>query len=137
MWWKALIGPVGGILDKLVDRIPDKNEATRLKHEAEMEILETVQDAVKGQIEINKVEAAHKSIFVAGWRPSIGWCCSISIAYSFILAPVITWLGPVFAPDLPPPPVLDTDQLFQLVLAMLGMGGLRTFEKMKGVAREK
>lgn len=77
------------------------------------------------QTEINKVEAQHRSVFVAGWRPFIGWVCGVSLGYSFFVAPILDiWVDVM--------PELDTDTLYNLVLALLGLGTLRTVEKAMG-----
>ncbi|MEM6681822.1 MAG: 3TM-type holin [Pseudomonadota bacterium] len=122
-----VIGAVSGVIDKVVK---DKDLAEQLKHEIAMQDFKLASQ----QIEVNVMEAQHKSIFVAGWRPWIGWVCGVAIAYTFIGAPFISYAVSIFAPDIPPPPQLETDQIFELVLAMLGMSGLRSFEKIKGVA---
>lgn len=131
---KPLIGP---LLDKALDLIPNENERSRAKEKLEGDILSMVARADSEQAKINQVEAAHKSIFVAGWRPFIGWVCGISIAWSFLVYPIMDWALVVLDTQVRELPKLDTDQLYQLVLAMLGMGGLRTFEKIKKVSREK
>ena len=79
------------------------------------------------QTKINEVEAQHRSIFVAGWRPFIGWCCGLAFAYHFVIFPIIQtiYTEQEF-------PVLDTEPLFTVLMGMLGLGGLRTFEKLKG-----
>lgn len=86
------------------------------------------------QSEINKVEAAHRSIFVAGWRPFIGWVCGAAIGWTYLGVPVVGFLAALTGKVIQPPPV-DTSILFELVLAMLGLGGLRTFEKVKGATK--
>lgn len=131
---QPLLGP---ILDKALDLIPNDNERARAKEKLESDILQMVARADSEQAKINQVEAAHKSIFVAGWRPFIGWVCGVSIAWSFLVYPILDWALIVFESPVTELPTLDTDQLYQLVLAMLGMGGLRTFEKIKKVSREK
>ncbi len=83
-------------------------------------------ELVKVQSEINKMEAQHRSIFVAGWRPFIGWICGIALAYNFIIRDVIAWVSPDIMP-----PAIQMDQLITILLGMLGLGGLRTFEKIK------
>ena len=83
-------------------------------------------ELVKVQSEINKMEAQHRSIFVAGWRPFIGWICGIALAYNFIIRDVIAWASPDIMP-----PAIQMDQLITILLGMLGLGGLRTFEKIK------
>ena len=92
--------------------------------------------ANQGQIEINKVEAAHDSLFVAGWRPFIGWVCGVAIAYAFVGQPILEWMVSIGGLEVEPPK-LNVDTLYQLVLAMLGMATLRTYEKKQKVAREK
>jgi hypothetical protein len=119
------------LLDKI---IPDK--AAREK--AQAELLKAAQDQdfqlALGQIEVNKAEAAHASIFVAGWRPGLGWICVAGLAYNFIVYPLLTWLVVVGGAEFNPPPLMS-DNLMELVLGMLGLGALRTAEKWKGVAR--
>ena len=132
--WNLLVPVVGPIVDKLVNRIPDPNERAKAKEEFEKDLLNVVTQANLAQTKINEIEAAHKSIFVAGWRPFIGWVCGIGILWSFLGQPILVWLIKVFG-STATLPLIETDGLYQLVLAMLGMGGLRTFEKMKGVAR--
>lgn len=83
-------------------------------------------ELVKVQSEINKMEAQHRSVFVAGWRPFVGWICGIALAYNFIIRDVIAWLSPNIMP-----PAIQMDQLITILLGMLGLGGLRTFEKIK------
>jgi hypothetical protein len=83
-------------------------------------------ELVKVQSEINKMEAQHRSVFVAGWRPFIGWICGLALAYNFIIRDVIAWISPDIMP-----PAIQMDQLITILLGMLGLGGLRTFEKVK------
>ena len=118
----ALIGPVSAILDKV---IPDKNLREKLAHE-----IATMADSqMSAQIEVNKVEASHKSLFVAGWRPAIGWICGLALLYSTILSPILgIWLAV---------PEVDTSLLTTVLMGMLGLGTLRTVEKIQKVSREK
>jgi hypothetical protein len=88
----------------------------------------------QGQLEVNKAEAGHRSIFVAGWRPMIGWVCAFAVAYQYIILPFASWGAAVFALPMPPLPGLD-DNLWELTMGLLGMGALRSFEKIKGVAK--
>jgi hypothetical protein len=132
-----LIPLLGPILDRLVDRIPDGNARARAKEEAEKQLLGVFSEASKAQSEINKIEAAHKSLFVAGWRPSIGWTCSATLAWTFVGQPMAAYALSLYDPSIPVPPALQTEFLLELVMAMLGISGLRTYEKLKGVAREK
>jgi hypothetical protein len=123
---EALIGPVSGLLDKFIE---DKDQKNALAHEISTMAERHAQELAKGQLEVNKVEAAHKSLFVAGWRPAIGWICGLALMYSTILAPI---LGIWFTV----PPV-DSSLLTTVLMGMLGLGGLRTIEKAKGVQRDK
>ena len=129
----TLVGPV---LDKALDFIPNPAEKQRKKLEMEQELLQAVSTANLAQLRVNEAEAAHKSLFVAGWRPFIGWTCGIGIAWNFIAQPLLGWAVIIWYPNMEFP-VLDTGPLFGLVTAMLGLGGLRTFEKFKGVQMEK
>jgi hypothetical protein len=132
----ALIPSLLPALNTLVDRlIPDKAAAQRAKDDMEAALVKASNEAALAQVEVNKIEAAHNSVFVAGWRPAIGWVCAAALAWAFIVAPVATWGMAVFGVR-ETLPSIGTDNLFELVLAMLGLGGLRTFEKMRGVARQ-
>ena len=132
----ALASLVGPIVNKFVDRIPDGNERARAKESLERELVEAANSAMLAQTEINAVEAQHKSIFVAGWRPFIGWVCGVGIAWSMVVQPVAQWAMIAWG-DGTELPTIDTSYLMDLVTAMLGMSGLRTFEKMRGVARRQ
>ena len=118
-----LIQPVGDILDKFV---ADKDLKVKLSHELEKEII----SLNKAQLEVNKVEAKHSNIFVSGWRPAIGWICGFSIGYHFILEPIIQYILIVNAVQFETPE-FDFSQLSTIVMAMLGMSTLRTYEKTK------
>lgn len=87
------------------------------------------------QSEINKIEAAHKSLFVAGWRPFIGWVCGLSLFYNFVLRDLLVWGLTLSQSDKLPPPVLHIDVLTTILYALLGLGGMRTFEKWQGRAK--
>jgi len=127
-----LIGPVTELLGKI---IPDKAEAAKLAHDIATMAERHMHEANMGQIEINKAEAAHRSIFVAGWRPFLGWGLSFSMIWHFVLVPMITF-GFAYAGVTPPElPAFDMDSLMTVLLGMLGLGGLRTFEKYKGVTK--
>lgn len=93
------------------------------------------------QIEVNREEARHESVFVSGWRPAVGWTCVSALAYQFLVYPILTWLwvslqaANVVPSNLPPPPLLDLEALLIVLGGILGIGGLRTVEKVRGVAR--
>jgi hypothetical protein len=123
-----------GLATSLIDRIfPDPAQ----KASAQLELLKLQQSGelaqITGQLDINKVEAANASIFVSGWRPAIGWVCALALAYQYLVRPLAGTIATMTGHTLPPLPGLD-DNLWQLMMGMLGMGGLRTFEKVQGVA---
>ncbi len=127
----ALLPALGTLIDRL---IPDRAAAERAKAEMEQQLVSAANQAALAQVEVNKIEAAHSSVFVAGWRPSIGWVCAAGLAWAFVVAPVASWALMVLGVKAELP-AIQFDHLFELVLAMLGIGGLRTFEKLRGVAR--
>ena len=127
----ALLPALGTLIDRL---IPDKAEAEKARNQLEAQLVTAANQSALAQVEVNKVEAGHSSVFVAGWRPSIGWVCAAGLAWAFVLAPVASWALMVLGikAELP---AIQFDHLFELVLSMLGIGGLRTFEKLRGVAQ--
>lgn len=90
-------------------------------------------DEQMGQIQVDTVEAGSTNMFVAGWRPFIGWTGGVGVAYSFVIEPILDWSAKVVFHYAGTFPVLDTSQLMVLLTGMLGFGGLRTYEKIKGV----
>lgn len=122
----SLIQPVSGLLDKFIE---DKDQKNALAHEISTMAAKAAAENAKLQLEVNKVEAAHKSLFVSGWRPAIGWISGFALMYSTILAPI---LGIWFTV----PPV-DSSLLTTVLMGMLGLGAMRTVEKTKNVARNK
>ena len=122
----SLIGPATSLLDKVIE---DKDEKNRIAFELSTLAERHAQEALKGQLEINKMEAAHKSLFVAGWRPAIGWICAVGLLYNTIIANVLgIWMDV---------PEVDTTLLVPVMMGMLGLGAMRSWEKTKGVSREK
>lgn len=106
---------------------PDKSEQERAQLAAAMAL-------VQGQLEINKAEASSPSVFTSGWRPAIGWVCGCALAYTYIGYPFLLWAGALWFPEIKPPVLGNDGMLYELLFGMLGLGGLRTFEKVKGVA---
>ena len=131
------LDPISAALDlgnTLITRIfPDPAQAANAK----LELLKLQQSGdlatMTAQTDINKQEAQSASIFVSGWRPAIGWVCALALFYQYLLKPLSIGILPTFGITAPPLPGLD-DNLWQLMMGMLGMGGLRTFEKVQGVA---
>lgn len=135
MFGDLIAKALGPIMDGVLRFIPDKNERARAKEQMESQMLTAMTSLVQGQIAINMKEAEHGSVFVAGWRPFIGWTCGVGLAWSFVLSPFVTWIAFMYGVDIEGIPVLDIGPLMTLVLGMLGLGGLRTYEKRLGVAR--
>ncbi len=130
-----MIGPILEIGKTLLDRFGPEDKTERAKLDAEF--LKMAADGelkqVIAQLEINAKEAAHPSIFVAGWRPFFGWAGGVGFVYATMLQPLLAWTAAV--KGWPVPPSLNLDLLWVVITGMLGIGGLRTFEKAKGVAR--
>tara|TARA_R100000388_G_scaffold57880_1_gene42736 strand:+ start:198 stop:578 length:381 start_codon:yes stop_codon:yes gene_type:complete len=122
---EKLIDPISNILDKFV---ADKDLKQKLEHELKTEL----HRANMAQIEVNKVEAKHRTVFVAGWRPFTGWVCATALAYHFILEPVIVFLLALYDIQLTLPQ-FDMGSLLTVLMGMLGLGGLRTYEKKQGL----
>ena len=129
-----LLGSVFELGGKIIDRLfPDPAQ----KAAAELELLKLTQSGdlqtTLAQLEINAKEAQHTSIFVAGWRPFVGWGCGVGLLYATVGHNVLSWLAT--AKGWPLPPTVDADLLIYTLGGLLGIGGLRTLEKVKGVAR--
>ena len=127
-----LIGPVAGILERV---IPDKSQAAKLAHEIATMSDKMAHEQVLAQLEVNKAEAASGSLFKGAWRPAIGWICGLALFWSFILQPFLVFFLLVFGVDLPPLPEVGTADLMPILLGMLGLGGLRSYEKVQKVTK--
>ena len=122
----ALIAPVTELVGKF---IPDKDKANALAHEIATLAEKQHHEAMIAQLEVNKAEAQHRSLFVSGWRPFIGWVCGVSMGFNFLAVPLLVSAGIEVAS-------LDLATMMPVLMGMLGLGGLRTAEKWKGVARD-
>ena len=127
----ALIGPVSAILDKA---IPDKDLKEKLAHEIATMAERHTHEQVQAQLEINKTEAAHKNLFVAGWRPACGWVCVFGMAGNFLVIPLANMTLELFETGVEVP-MIDLSTMLPVLMGMLGLGGLRTFEKVKGAQK--
>ena len=129
-----LLGPLFEMGKTLLDRFVPDPEA---KRQAEMELIRMAADGelkqTIAQLEINAREAAHPSVFVAGWRPAFGWCGAAGFLYATIGQPLLAWGAAI--KGWPAPPALNLDLLWVVVTGLLGIGGLRSVEKIKGVAK--
>jgi len=128
----SLIGPVSGILDKV---IPDSDMKAKLAHEIATMSDTHAQQALLAQLEINKAEAASGSLFKGGWRPFIGWTSGVAFAYHFVLQPLLVFVLTASGVDLPELPEFDMSTLLTVLGGMLGIGGLRSYEKTKGLTK--
>jgi|TARA_R110000796_G_scaffold22759_1_gene65634 hypothetical protein len=128
----ALIPAVTGILDKFV---PDADTKNKLAHEIATMSERHAQEALLAQLEINKAEAASGSLFKGGWRPAVGWVCAIAFAYHFILKDLIIFGASFAGLELPEMPEFDMGTLLTVLGGMLGIGGLRTYEKKSGLTK--
>ena len=129
---ESLIAPVTCLLDKFVE---DKDQKNKLAHELATMADRHAQELAKGQLEINKAEASHRSIFVAGWRPFVGWTCGVALCWHFVLAPFVIFASAYAGVALPDLPTFDMSSLLTVLMGMLGLGGLRSFEKVKGLTK--
>ena len=136
--WQALIPILGTVLDKI---LPDTKAAAEAKikvmemaQQGELAVLAADTDLAKGQLEINKVEAASSSLFIGGWRPAVGWVCAAAFAWNFIGLPIAMFIAAYMGKSLQLAPA-DMGEMLPVLLGMLGLGSLRSFEKSKGVAR--
>ena len=127
-----LILPISKLLDKVV---PDADERYRLANEISTLATRQAHEIAKAQIEVNKEEAQSHSMFVAGWRPATGWICAIGLATNYLFVPVCNFVLTVTESPITVPP-LDLTEMMPVLLGMLGLGGLRTYEKTKQVARK-
>lgn len=123
-----IIQGVGQIIDNLHTSDKERMELELENKRLDVSVVNKVHDT-------NIAEANHKSWFVAGWRPSIGWVASVGLLYSFIIFPILLWLNAVWGWTTVPPPALDDAALMNLVIALLGLGGLRTYEKTRGATK--
>lgn len=134
---QALIPVIGTIIDKI---LPDPQAAAEAKLKAlemaqrgELAVLDADVRLALGQMEVNKAEAG-TDMFRGGWRPGVGWVCVAGLGYQLVLRPLLPWVVRVCGGHVPDLPSIDTDTLMVLLTGMLGLGGMRTFERIKGKA---
>lgn len=127
-----LIGPVTHLLDKFVE---DADTKAKLAHDIATMSERHAHNLALAQIEVNKAEAASGSIFKGGWRPFIGWTCGLAFFYHFVGQPIAVFVMAVTGTEVPPLPEFDMGTLLTVLGGMLGIGGLRTYEKQKGITK--
>src|SRR6056300_1249040 len=128
---QSLAEPVTKVLDKVIE---DKDQKAALAHEIATLADKQAQEQVMGQMEINKTEAQHASLFVAGWRPAVGWVCALAMLFNFLLIPFINLGLDVGGLDIQLD-LIDMETMMPVLFGMLGLGGMRTAEKIKKVER--
>lgn len=128
-----LIGPVTGLLDKFIE---DKDKRNAIAHKIATMAQEHAQELSKAQIEVNKKEAEHQSLFVAGWRPAVGWVCCLGMASNFLVIPMANFALALSNSTIIIP-LIALSEMMPVLLGMLGLGAMRTVEKAKGVQRDK
>ena len=127
----SLLPVVGDVLDRF---FPNKEEKEKAQREIEAKLTEHLARIDLAQLEVNKQEAAHRRLFVAGWRPFIGWTCGLALFYTYLAQPVAMFVMAQTG-DLVQLPHVDLSMMMPVLLGMLGLGGLRSFEKYKGVSK--
>jgi hypothetical protein len=132
---EILTGPVMKVLDKVLPDPQAKAQAQiellRLQQAGEFKEVDAQLEMARNQAQVNVEEAKSTSLFVSGWRPFIGWTCGFIFVSNYIGVPLLAWLSPLV--DIPPPPRLDIGEVLPVLLGMLGLGSLRTAEKIKNV----
>ena len=130
---QQLIGPVTGLLDKFIE---DKDKKNAIAFELSTMAEKHAQELAKAQIEVNKAEAKHNSLFVSGWLPAVGWTCCIGLASNYLFIPLANF-ALALANSTIEIPVLDISTMMPVLMGMLGLGAMRSYEKGKGVSREQ
>src|SRR3990167_1299581 len=126
--------PITAISDLIKTGLEKWLPDASIREQAAMQIAAQVHAQTMAQIEVNKVEAASQSLFVAGWRPFVGWCCGASYAYTFVLQPFLIFIltAAQVKVDIAQLPVLDMGELGVVLFGMLGLGAMRSYEKVRG-----
>lgn len=129
---QALIGPVTGLLDKFIE---DKDQKARLAHDLATMADQHAQELAKGQMAINLAESQHKSLFVSGWRPATGWCCVFAMAGNFMVIPFSNFVLALLDQNVTIP-LVPLDTMMPVLMGMLGLGAMRSYEKKNAVHRD-
>jgi hypothetical protein len=131
-----IIDGIFKIIDKVIPDPQAKAQAQlktlEMQQAGEFKQIEADVQLALGQLEVNKIEAAAPDLFRGGWRPAVGWVCVIGLLYTYLLQPLLSWASGMW--DVPAPPSLDLADLLILLGGMLGMGGMRHLERLKGKA---
>ena len=130
----GLLGGKGGALKQITNVINELHTSEEEKLDKKILMQRIQQKLAEKQLDVNAKEASHRSVFVAGWRPAIGWCGALALFFAFILSPCIEWYAKFSGVDIVPP-AIETGPLLAIVTSMLGVAGMRSFEKAKGIAK--
>ena len=128
----SLVGPATDLLDKFIE---DKDQKAKLAHDLATMADKHAQEISLAQISVNKEEAASGSLFKGGWRPFVGWVCGVAFCYHFILQPLVIFIVAIAGVDIPDLPNFQMNTLLTVLGGLLGIGGLRTYEKQKGLTK--
>lgn len=133
-----LIKIVGDVMNRILPREKmSEKEAADLEQAITLQVLQADWQTVAGQLAANVEEAKHESVFVSGWRPFIGWVCGSAFAYHFVIQPFAIFGVALYGAQLPALPTLDTGTLMPVLMGMLGLGTMRSFEKYQGVSKRR
>ena len=127
-----MVTTIGGIVNKF---IPDRDQQAKIQAELSMKLMDMEATMAKAQTEINQVEAGSSNIFVAGWRPCVGWVCATAFAWQFVIQPFFSFAYTLYTKQPAPVVALDHDALNTVLFGLLGLGGFRSWEKVKGVSK--
>ncbi len=133
MFANLFAGGISGLLKGAKGLIEEFHMDPAEKARLTIKLMEVEHEMDKSQIMVNAEEAKHPNWFVAGWRPFVGWTCGVGLGYQVLLQPLLTWASTMV--DIVAPPPVDIAVLMPVLLGMLGLGGIRAYEKMKGVSR--
>ena len=127
-----MVTTIGGIVNKF---IPDRDQQAKIQAELSMKLMDMEATMAKAQTDINSVEAQSSNIFVSGWRPCVGWVCAVAFAWQFVIQPFFSFAYTLYTKQPAPVVALDHDALNTVLFGLLGLGGFRSWEKVKGVSK--
>lgn len=130
----TVFSSIGNLIQSIRSAITGKLDP-EAQAELEAKLLDIQSQAQLVQNQINLAEAANPNLFVSGWRPFVGWVCGMGLVYAYVAMPLLQWAAKAINPSIPDPPAINTGEMIPLLMSLLGLGGLRTFEKVQGVAR--
>jgi hypothetical protein len=134
---EAVAGLLNGIVKRVLPEKMSEVDAAKMNQEITMALLRGELEPALQQLRVNEAEARHESVFVAGWRPFIGWICGVALGWQFIGLQIALFVAATMKTEIGPLPQFDYATLSPILLGMLGLGGLRTYEKIRGVTETK